>query len=291
MDKDVKISQAFRIYEASEIRPAGLANSTAESYRNASKLIVEFIGDTPVENLCIEDVQGFYEHLLGWQKPDTARGNIICLRSVLKYCRRKGVGSIDIEDIKIPKREKRTITYLTPSEIEAFIEVVGAKRRGYSKLNRIRNVAIVELLYATGLRISELCALNKNSIKNRQFTVVGKSKEPRICFITPRVENILCDYLKLREDKCPALFISNQNGKRIRPDNIRTVFQNACKRSDFENIHPHTIRHSFATKMLERGVDIRYIAALLGHESLDTTKIYTHYSNPRLKAVYDMAQG
>ena len=286
---DTRLSAVFDFYRKSEIIAAGLSKKTFEAYFYAGKLAVEFFGDAPVETIMPEDVRDFYAHLLTWQKPDTARGNIICLRAILRLCSRKGLKVMDIEDIKVPKREKRKIDYLTETEIAEFIKVVGQKRRGYANTNRVKNVAIVELLYATGIRVGELCALNRNSIKNRQFTVVGKSKSPRICFITERVEKMIGEYMTMRDDKDIALFVSNQSQKRMTPHRVREIFECACARSDFNNIHPHTIRHSFATKMLEREVDLRYIGEFLGHESLDTTKIYTHFSNPKLRRIYDMA--
>lgn len=285
------ISEAFDEHRKMEIIAAGLSSKTRESYIYAEKLAVSYFGNIEFSSIRAEDVVDFYEHLLSWQAPDTARGNIICLRAVARYMKRRHNNSLDPEDIKVPKREKREIEYLTETEVMEFIEVIGEKHRGYAEINRLRNIAIVELLYASGLRVGELCKLNRNSIKNRQFTVVGKSKEPRLCFINQRSENALDAYLKVRNDNNPALFISNQNERRITSGNVRRIFQNACTRSDFEGVHPHTIRHSFATLMLERRVDIRYIADLMGHRSLDTTKMYTHYSNPKLKQIYRVAMG
>lgn len=283
------ISEAFEEYRRMEVVAAGLSSKTRESYIYAEKLVVGYFGDVDFSSIKAEDVVAFYEHLLGWQAPDTARGNIICLRAVVRFMKRRNDNPLDPEDIKVPKREKRNIEFLTDPEVLEFIEVMGKKRRGYAEINRLRNVAIVELLYSSGIRVGELCKLNRNNIKNRQFTVVGKSKEPRLCFITSRCENALETYLKARNDNNPALFISNQNERRITAGNVRRVFQNACDRSYFEGVHPHTIRHSFATQLLERHVDLRYIADLMGHQSLDTTKMYTHYSNPRLKQIYDLA--
>ena len=283
------ISEAFENYREIEVISRGLSPKTLESYIYAEKLVVEYFSDTDIKNITTVDVSKFYQYLCNHQRPDTARGNIICLRSVLKRCVRKGWLNLDVEDIKIPKREKRIIAYLTESEIDSFISVVGQQCRGYSNLNRLRNIAIVSLLYDSGIRISELCSLSRNSIKDRQFIVIGKSKNPRICFITEKTERKIKDYLDLREDNERALFIASQTGKRITSDNIRKVFQNACKRSDFINVHPHTIRHSFATRLLDKEVDIRYIAELMGHESLDTTKMYTHFSNPKLKKIYENA--
>lgn len=283
------ISEAFENYREIEVISRGLSPKTLESYIYAEKLVVEYFSDTDIKNITTVDVSKFYQYLCNHQRPDTARGNIICLRSVLKRCVRKGWLNLDVEDIKIPKREKRIINYLTELEVDRFISVVGEKCRGYSNFNRLRNIAIVSLLYDSGIRISELCSLNRNSIKERQFIVIGKSKNPRVCFITKKTERRIKDYLSLREDNERALFIANQTGKRITSDNVRKVFQNACDRSDFINIHPHTIRHSFATRLLDKEVDIRYIAELMGHESLDTTKMYTHFSNPKLKKIYENA--
>lgn len=283
------ISEAFESYRKMEVIAAGLSSKTKESYVYAEKLAVGYFEDVDFDSIKAEDVTEFYEHLLGWQTPDTARGNIVCLRAVARYMKRRFKSKLDPEDIKVPKREKRSINFLTEPEALEFIEVVAEKRRGYAEINRLRNIAIMETLYASGIRVGELCKLNRNSIKQRQFTVVGKSKEPRLCFINSRAETAITDYLKLRYDNERALFISNQNGKRITPGNVRRVFQNVCDRSDFENVHPHTLRHSFATKLLEHHVDLRYIADLMGHQSLDTTKVYTHYANPRLKKIYEMA--
>lgn len=283
------VSEAFDLYRRAEVVAGGLSRKTFESYIYSEKLAMGFFGDVPISKIQAMDVRDYYDHLLTWQKPDTARGNIICIRSVLRYCKRKGEDVMDIEDIKIPKRQKREIHYLTPPEIDEFIDVVATPTRGYAEINRLRNVAIVELLWATGLRVGELCKLNRNSIRNRQFTMVGKSKAPRVCFINDRAEAALKAYLAKRTDKCEALFVANQTERRITTGGVQRIFKCACDKSDFDDVHPHTIRHSFATFMLERNVDLRYIADLLGHESLDTTKIYTHYANPKLRMVYENA--
>lgn len=287
--QNATVKNAFNTYRESEIVAAGLSKKTFESYFYSEKLAVDFFGNVKIETITASDVRDYYAHLLTWQSPDTARGNIICLRAVLRYCKRKGADVLDIEDIKVPKREKRSVDYLTPVEMEEFIEVVAEHRRGYAEINRLRNVAIVKLFCATGLRVGELCKLNKNTIKNRQFTVVGKSKSPRVCFITEEVEDAIGEYLAQRTDSNPALFITNQTERRITPGGVRNIFKAACNRSDFSGVHPHILRHSFATMLLDRGVDIAHIADLMGHESLDTTKQYTHIVNPKLRRVYENA--
>jgi integrase/recombinase XerD len=285
------ISAAFEQYRYDYIVMRNLSPKTEEAYIYTSKLLIKYFGDVDIETITFDNVRDWRNHIAGWQKPDTVRNNIVCLRMVLKYLRRKGYKVLNYEDIPVSKRTKRTITYLTEEEVYEFIDEVKRPVRGYSKVNRARNAAIITLLFATGLRNNELCSLDRNSIKERQFTVIGKSKNPRIGFINQRAEDALNEYLKCRNDSDRALFISPQTGKRIRPGTLRRIFQNTCERSDFKNIHPHTIRHSYATYLLSKEVDIRYIGDLMGHVSLDTTKLYTHYSNPQLKRVYETAQG
>jgi len=285
----MKISEAFEFYRRAEIVAGGLASKTAESYFYASKLAIGYFGDIEMRRIRAEDVRDYYEHLLGWQKPDTARGNIVCLRAVVKLLHRKKEPVMDPEDIKVPKREKRLIQYLTEPEVRAFVREVGRKQRGYSEINRLRNIAITEVLFSSGIRVGELCRLNRNSIRNRQFVVAGKSKLPRPCFINAQAEQAITDYLARRRDAEPALFLSNQSGRRIAPGTVRRIFQRTCQHSNFVGVHPHTLRHSFATYMLSQGVDLRFIGEMMGHESLDTTKIYTHYTNPQLKKIYDEA--
>lgn len=287
---DIKISDAFTLYRDNYIVMKNQSPKTEEAYRNAGKLLIKLFGDVAISSLKFEDVREWRLFLSTWQKPDTVRGNIICIRNVLKYLRLSGFQVLDYELIPVQKRGKNKIDFLTREEVADFIEVLGAPARGYSMMNRYRNVAIGWVLASTGLRNSELCALNVDSIKDRTFTVVGKSKNPRIGFINDKAENALRTYLSLRADSNKALFVSPQTGKRITSGTLRRIFENACRRSDFENVHPHTMRHSYATDLFDKEVDSIYVSDLLGHTSLDTTRMYIHYSNPKLKRIYDAAQ-
>ena len=287
--KSRKLSDIFNLYEDVEIVIAGKSSKTLESYVNAAKLAIKFFGDIDITSLEIGDIVKFAEHLRSWQRPDTVRGNLMCLRAVLRYCARKGVPVLDVEDIHIPKREKRVVSYLHESEAVAFRRAIAQKRVGYSRKNRLRNIAMTEVLYSSGIRVSELCRLNRNSIHDRQFTVVGKSSAPRLCFITKRAEKAIADYLAIRDDPSPALFVT-KGGARITPSGVRVAFKKACERKNLDAVSPHMLRHTFATRMLERNVDIRYIGEMLGHQSLDTTLIYTHVENSTLKKIYEKAQ-
>lgn len=283
------LSEAFELYRQDHIIMSNQSPKTEEAYLNTSLLIVRFMGDIDICDLTFEDVRDWRNWLLGWQKPDTARGNIMCLRMVLKFLRKRGYPVMDYENIPVAKRTKQTVDYLTPYEVEKFMEEVARKRRGLPKIVRLRNTAISSLLWATGLRNGELCSLNRNSIRNRQFTVVGKSTDERLGFITEKAQKDIDNYLRMRVDNNKALFISHQTGNRITPKTIQRIFRDICQKSEFENVHPHTIRHSYATFLLSKEVNLRYIADLMGHKDMNTTRVYTHYENPQLKSVYEKA--
>lgn len=282
----MKLLDAFELYRDREVKAAGLSSKTDEGYYYTGKHAVGFFGDVDVRDIQIDDIVKFYEHMMGWQSPDTARGYMACFKAVITYLKRKNMVELDPKDIKVPKREKRVVEYLTESEVEEFIEIAAQKRRGLPEINRRRNVALAELIFSSGARIGEICKLNRNSIRNGQFVTVQKSKLPRPCYVSERAEEAIKAYLVLRGDHNPALFIANQTERRLTPGNAREIFRNIRKRCDLGNVHPHTLRHSFATCMLSHGVDLCYIGDMMGHQSLDTTKIYTHYENPRLKAIH-----
>jgi len=285
------IAEAFDLYREREVIAAGLSSDTDESYIYTARHAINFFGNVDVRMLQISDITKLYEHLMSWQKPDTARGYMVCFRAVIKYLKRKKYIELDPEDIKIPKREKRVIEYLTESEVEELIEIAAQKRRGLPEINRRRNLALIKLIFSSGARIGEICRLNRNSIRNGQFVTVQKSKEPRPCYVSERAQAAIDAYLELRTDKNPALFIANQTERRLTTGNAQRIFRNLRRRCDLGQIHPHTLRHSFATCMLSHGVDLCYIGDMMGHQSLDTTKMYTHYENPRLKAIHKTVMG
>ncbi len=290
MVERLSVSDSFERYRTDYILMKNQSPKTEEAYAIACKLLIRYIGDIPISSVTFDTVKGWREWLTGWQSQDTIRNNVICLRMVLKFMNYKGLSVLNYEEIPIQKRAKHKIEYLTEQEVKSFIAEVGSKFRGYSEMNRLRNQAIVTFLYATGIRNTELCMLNRNSIKNRTFTVVGKSKEERICFIDENAEKVLNKYLSQRTDSNIALFISHSTGNRISSSQLRNMFHVVCERSvRFKNVHPHTLRHSYATNLLQHEVDIRYIGDLMGHQDLNTTKIYTHYTNPKLKEIYDKA--
>lgn len=285
----MKISEAFDSFTREEVLAMNYSVNTFKAYKFAEKSVISYFGNIPIKKLDISAVHDYYLWLIDRVSKNTARRYVSDLRAVLKYCRKRHIKVMNPDEIRTPRAEKKVARFLSEEEYKRFLDAAGQPMRGYSAKNRVRNVLIIKMLYETGLRVSELCALDRNTIHNREFTVVGKSKDPRPCFITEEMEQLLKEYLALRNDTNVALFIADQNGKRITSHNVQRVFRNVSKKAGVGTVTPHTLRHSYATRFIERGVDIRIVSALLGHQSLATTQNYTHVTDYLLRCAYEMA--
>ncbi len=284
----MKLSEAFAKYQQNEVIAMNYSINTYRAYENTRKSAIKFFDDINVKRINIDMIHEYYLYLIENISKNTARHYLSNLKVVLRYCRKRGLKTVNPDEIKIPREEKKIARFISEEEYQKFIEAAGQSVRGYCKKNLIRNVLIIKMLYETGLRVSELCALDRNSIYERQFVVIGKSKEPRVCFITEELNSLINDYLIDREDNNPALFIADQNGQRITTHNVQRIFRNVSKKAGVGTVTPHTLRHSFATRFIEKGIDIRIVSTLLGHQNLSTTQIYTHVTNSLLKKAYDI---
>lgn len=231
----------------------------------------------------------------------TQNYHLIALRSFFKYLAKRDIPSLAAEKIELPKPPSRQVEFLEPADVERLIEATAQEK---DKLTRLRDKAILETLFSTGLRISELIGLNKDSInlKRREFSVRGKGDKIRLVFLSNRAIASLEAYIKGREDNSKALFIRHDHKDSIEKQmksfsekamglTARTV-QRIIKKyallgGIMKKITPHTLRHSFATDLLSNGADLRAVQEMLGHASVSTTQIYTHLTNRRLKDIYD----
>ena len=227
-----------------------------------------------------------------YSKSSVAR-KLATLRSFYKYLVRKGrLESSPVSVIRTPKQDKRLPKCLDPEQVEALIEAPDA-----GTLLGARDRAILETFYSGGLRISELVGLNVASLDPYGETarVAGKGKKERLSPMGRHAMAALKNYLDMRAEAfAPAggaepLFL-NRLGKRIGARSVRRMLEKYLRITGLPpGITPHTLRHSFATHMLNNGADLRSVQELLGHESLSTTQIYTHLTTRRLKEVYDRA--
>jgi integrase/recombinase XerC len=197
---------------------------------------------------------------------------------------------------KVPKLEKRLPTYLDRSQAERLF-AWAESRAGGDEFGPTRDLAILELFYSTGVRLSELCGVNLEDLDllSDQVKVRGKGRKERIVPVGSRAVLALRRYLNLREPVVGrprtdrrAVFVSRV-GKRLSPRAIQRIVHRLLEGIEGDGLRVHSLRHTFATHMLDAGADLRAVQELLGHASLSTTQIYTHTSVERLKKVYNQA--
>ena len=221
--------------------------------------------------------------------------HLIALRGFLKYLAKRGIHSLDPSLVDLPRAAKKQVTFLHFDEVERFLSEIPIDPE-----TGLRDRAIIELLFSGGLRVSELCSLNRDSINltRREFMVRGKGKKDRPIFIDQTTADHLEEYLNARNDTLPALFLNNSSNqnipdtsgdfRRLSPRSIERIIQKYARLAGItKHVTPHTLRHSFATDLLMNGADLRSVQSLLGHANIATTQIYTHITDPHLKEVHE----
>lgn len=234
-----------------------------------------------------------------YSKTTTAR-KIASLRTFFNYLYKTGLLNINpAKGIHSPKKGKSLPKFLTEDEVEKILNGIKCDTPpGY------RNKVILELLYCSGMRISELSGLNFSdlNIENNEIRVFGKGSKERIVLISDRVKNYLNIYIKsvrpllntdgpknIETKDCSPLFI-NKTGFRLQPQSVRVAIKETVEMLNIpKNVTPHVFRHSFATKLLNHGADLRVVQELLGHSSISNTQIYTHVTTEKLKQAYNEA--
>lgn len=228
-----------------------------------------------------------------YSKSTVAR-KLATLRSFYKFCLRRGhVQAHPLAAIRTPKQEKRLPKYLELDQISKLLSTPND-----NTLLGARDRAMLEVLFSTGVRVSELVDLNFMDIdfEGHSIRVRGKGKKQRTAPIGQTAINAIKKYLELRRADSRsatfdqnALFV-NKHGQRLSTRSVRRKLDKYLSEAGLDpSISPHTLRHSFATHMLNNGADLRSVQELLGHQSLSTTQVYTHLTTPRLKAAYDDA--
>ena len=209
------------------------------------------------------------------------------LKSFFFYLKKESIVLIDpTGNVIFPKKDKKLPRFLEALEMGRFLDSITG-----DKEEDDRDRAILELLYSTGIRVSELTGLNKESVDltNGLVRVFGKGSKERIVPIGDRAKEALKTYLAKKSVETKELFI-NRKKKRLDTRTIRHILDKWSKSSKLgKHISPHSIRHSFATHLLDAGADLRSVQELLGHANLSTTQIYTHVTREKLKSVYDKA--
>lgn len=212
------------------------------------------------------------------------------LRSFFRFLTREGYIKVNPTlMLSSPRLDKHLPSFMTEEEVRRLIEAAFTKEGKEER--SLRDRAILETFYSSGLRISELVELDLEDIDfiSGIVKVMGKGKKERIVPIGEAALAAIRKYLDKRKKEAPILFL-NKNGKRIGSRGVRGVVHKYILAAGIkQGVSPHTLRHSFATHLLNRGADLRTVQELLGHVNLSTTQIYTHLTTDKLKSVYDKA--
>lgn len=296
-EKEKQYIEYFMTYLSVE---KNFSEHTLSAYKSDIVSYVLWLNETGCINV---DFNKLREYLYFIQKFDykktTIARKVAAIRTFYKFLFREGYMDSDPAiSLSAPKRPKSLPKFLTPEEVEQILNNVKIDTPA-----GFRNRVILELLWATGMRVSELSNLNFGdlNIEENEIRVFGKGAKERIVLISNRAKDYLVQYIKSARnllakgydigeinDDSP-LFINN-TGYRLQNKTIRNVINETVEKIELpKKVTPHVFRHSFATKLIENGADLRVVQELLGHAGISNTQIYTHISMKHMKDVYEAA--
>lgn len=253
--------------------------------------LTQFLSKIPVDNVSSITptvIENFIAGLHQVYKPKTAKRKIASLKAFFHYLEyRDLIDKNPFNKVSVKFREPTVLPKTIPLRtVERFLQVIYRQQKesktNYQRINAIKDAAVIETLFATGMRISELCSLRINDVDLYDHVILihGKgSKERMIQIGSEDVIDILTRYHALFEKQMQmcGYFFANQNGSALSDQAIRRMINKYGSLAAIElHITPHMFRHTFATSLLEADVDIRYIQEMLGHSSINVTEIYTH---------------
>jgi len=224
--------------------------------------------------------------------------HVIALRSFLRWLIKNDHKVMSPDKIDLPKTEDRQIKFMTGEQVGRLLNAPSL-----STIQGKRDKAILEILYSTGLRVSELVKLNRDKIdlERREFGIVGKGGRARVVFLSLRAAEWVKKYLKVRRDHFKPLFIRHKGkvepttadeSMRLTPRSVQRMIKKYARKIKLSvDATPHIIRHSFATDLLMAGADIRSVQEMLGHKNIQTTQIYTHVTHKHLKDIHSAFHG
>ncbi|MGE3953918.1 MAG: site-specific tyrosine recombinase [Parachlamydiales bacterium] len=266
----------FLAYVGSE---RGLSPNTISAYERDLESLGTFLGGSPLTAERIIDY-------LAAQKssPATLSRRLAAFKSACRFWKREGTLKTNpAADLDSPKLWKRLPHFLSNSEVEALLAAPDP-----TTATGVRDRAILELLYASGLRVSELCSLNIYSVGEGTVRVRGKGGKERVVPVGSKALAALDHYLAtFRQAEADPLFLTSR-GKRIDRVMVWRQIKSYAKRAGITKpLSPHTLRHSFATHLLDNGAELRVIQEMLGHSDIGTTDRYTHVTTSRLREAFD----
>lgn len=263
-------------------------------FQQKQDIVVEDISEDTIRNFRLYLANGYKNPHKGNLSRQSQNYFLIALRSFFKYLVKQKCKVMAPEMIELGKSRDRKIKFLSPEELQKIFKSVDTGSE-----QGIRDRAILEVLFSTGLRVSELVSLNKENvnIKDGEFGVMGKGSKMRVVFLSNDAKMWLQRYLDERKDAFSPLFIRYSGPKpeeQLTPEKRRLSVRSVERMVDkyrkmagiLQRIGPHALRHSFATDLLQHGADLRSVQEMLGHKNIATTQIYTHVTNPHLREIH-----
>jgi site-specific recombinase XerD len=263
---------------------------TVDRYRARLQRFIDEMGDCPVSEITSENLILYKRHLMDAQLgPSTIGGLLSCLRGFLQYLRdERHLRVLDAEKIKRPRIPQRAVEYLTKEELELLLDAIPTHT-----WNGLRDRALIEVLFSSGMRISEVLALDRAAMEweLRQAVIVGKGKKGRKVYFSDAAIDWLTKYLATRNDEYPAVFVTSGSlPKRLQAHGAWKRFNRYGQMAGLaKRVYPHMLRHTMATTLLANGCPIGHIRVLLGHTHLATTCRYYlgMMSDAEAKAAHD----
>jgi len=269
------ISQGIEDFASYLVVERNCPGTTVRAYCKDLEQLAEFLGDKPASAVTMSDLRVWLENLHGADyAPSTIGRKLACVRTYFRFGKREGWAKDNpAQDLDIPRRDQILPRVLTENEVGDLLH----------KITSVRDRAILEVMYAGGLRVSELVGLDLEDVNldDAHVRVFGKGGRERICPIGRAAIEALRAYLAARGAQPGALFLNYKSG-RLSDRSVRKLMEKV----GLDKVTPHTLRHSYATHLLDRGADVRSVQELLGHKSITSTQIYTHVSPARKQAVY-----
>jgi site-specific recombinase XerD len=286
------------------------SENTTRNYRNTLERFGKFLEVNHIQRTQQIDLDITNKYRIWLSEHDTLRGEkmslkaqayqMVVLRSFLKFMTRSGTLVLNPDKLELPKNRARRIEFLTEIEITKLIQTI-LNDITVPAVQKARNQAIILTMFGSGLRLSELLGLKIKELsqEDNQIIIQGKGGKVRSTFLAPASHEAIINYLKTRgHDTNEFLFISHgknknlEKGRALSPRMVQMMIKNYANRLGiYKKVTPHTFRHSFATKLLMQGGDLRSVQTLLGHSNISTTQVYTHISNNRIKEVHGRVFG
>ena len=263
------------------------SDNTVGAYMNDLNKYEEFLKKNILES-DTEDLEKYLKYIKNLESTTVAH-KITSIKSYFNYNIKREIVSVNPADkVSRPKLTKHLPEYLTEEEVGKLLDVEVKSPYDY------RNKTILELLYSSGIRISELVNIKTPNYDSEEclIRIMGKGSKERIVPLGDYAVNIINDYMNnyrplINKKHTDYVFVNNRGDKISRQFIFKVIKKEALKKGIKKDISPHTLRHTFATHLLKNGADLRIIQELLGHENISTTQIYTHVTNNKLKSDYE----